>query len=142
MDRIAREHAAINVEVARDREEAARLLSARRSALSALARIRPTTILEDVTGHDGAMIDMNATFLELGVDSLMMTQAHARFQQEFEVPLSLKDYFGSTPTLSALADYIALHSASKDSDLGNLAQRPLDIRVRYILYIDHSKNQG
>jgi glycolate dehydrogenase FAD-linked subunit len=49
MDQIAREHAAIAVEVARDPEEAARLMSARRSALSALARIRPTTILEDVT---------------------------------------------------------------------------------------------
>ena len=49
MERIARDHQAIEVQTARDQEEAARLLSARRSALSALARVRPTTILEDVT---------------------------------------------------------------------------------------------
>jgi len=49
MERIAREHQAIDVQTARDQEEATRLLSARRSALSALARVRPTTILEDVT---------------------------------------------------------------------------------------------
>jgi len=34
---------------ARDAEEASRLTTARRSAFSALARMRPTTILEDVT---------------------------------------------------------------------------------------------
>jgi glycolate oxidase len=37
------------VEVAQSREHAERLLTARRSALTALARIRPTTILEDAT---------------------------------------------------------------------------------------------
>jgi glycolate oxidase len=43
-----REHAD-RVEVAQSREHAERLLTARRSALTALARIRPTTILEDAT---------------------------------------------------------------------------------------------
>lgn len=37
------------VEVAESREEAERLLTARRSAFTALARLRPTTILEDAT---------------------------------------------------------------------------------------------
>ena len=49
MEQIAREHEAIEVQIARTGEEADRLLTARRSALSALARVRPTTILEDVT---------------------------------------------------------------------------------------------
>lgn len=46
---IAREHGALSVEVARDADQAVKLASARRSAFAALARIRPTTILEDVT---------------------------------------------------------------------------------------------
>lgn len=49
MERIAREHGAIEVRVAKDEGEAARLATARRSAFSALARVAPTTILEDAT---------------------------------------------------------------------------------------------
>jgi glycolate oxidase len=49
MDAIAREHGAREVRAARDEAEAATLAAARRSAFSALARQRPTTILEDVT---------------------------------------------------------------------------------------------
>jgi len=49
MAAIAREHHAREVTTARDEAESLRLASARRSAFSALARIRPTTILEDIT---------------------------------------------------------------------------------------------
>ncbi len=49
MEQIARDHGARTVRVAADDAEAAMLASARRSAFSALARMRPTTILEDVT---------------------------------------------------------------------------------------------
>jgi len=47
--RIAREHRAREVRVAKTPEEASALTAARRSAFSALARIAPTTILEDAT---------------------------------------------------------------------------------------------
>jgi glycolate oxidase len=46
---LARARGARDVRVARDDAEALQLASARRSAFSALARVRPTTILEDVT---------------------------------------------------------------------------------------------
>jgi glycolate oxidase len=46
---ICREEGATQVSVARTEEEGAALLTARRSALAALSRLRPTTILEDVT---------------------------------------------------------------------------------------------
>ncbi len=49
MAEIAKENGAISVEQAADEAHATRLATARRSAFSALARIRPTTILEDVT---------------------------------------------------------------------------------------------
>jgi glycolate oxidase len=49
IEEIARSHGATTVTRAADAVEATRLASARRSAFSALARIRPTTILEDVT---------------------------------------------------------------------------------------------
>lgn len=49
MERIARECGATDVTRAKDDQHAIQLATARRSAFSALARIRPTTILEDAT---------------------------------------------------------------------------------------------
>ncbi|MEZ0385553.1 MAG: FAD-binding oxidoreductase [Verrucomicrobium sp.] len=46
---IARRHGAREVKLAANEAEGARLASARRNAFSALARVKPTTILEDVT---------------------------------------------------------------------------------------------
>jgi len=49
METICRKCGSLEVRVARDDAEGARLASARRSAFSALARVAPTTILEDAT---------------------------------------------------------------------------------------------
>jgi glycolate oxidase len=49
MERICREQGCMEVRVAKDDAEGAKLASARRSAFSALARVSPTTILEDAT---------------------------------------------------------------------------------------------
>ncbi|SDE29594.1 glycolate oxidase [Paenibacillus sp. UNCCL117] len=56
--RICREEGAASVQMARDAEEAERLMKARRSALSTLSRIRPTTILEDATVPRSKIADM------------------------------------------------------------------------------------
>jgi glycolate oxidase len=49
MEKLARKNSALEVRVAKDDAEAAKLATARRSAFSALARLAPTTILEDAT---------------------------------------------------------------------------------------------
>ena len=49
MEEIARKNGALEVRVAKDDAEATKLATARRSAFSALARVAPTTILEDAT---------------------------------------------------------------------------------------------
>ncbi len=49
MAEIARQNACVEVRIAQTDEEAAKLASARRTAFSALARVAPTTILEDIT---------------------------------------------------------------------------------------------
>jgi glycolate oxidase len=46
---LCRRHGALEIKVAADEQEAAKLRSARKVAFSALARVRPTTILEDAT---------------------------------------------------------------------------------------------
>ncbi|MBP6506227.1 MAG: FAD-binding protein [Opitutaceae bacterium] len=49
IEALARSHGATSVKRAADAAEAAKLATARRSAFSALARLKPTTILEDAT---------------------------------------------------------------------------------------------
>ena len=49
METICRDQGCLEVRVAKDEAEAAKLASARRTAFSALARVAPTTILEDAT---------------------------------------------------------------------------------------------
>src|SRR5438552_2714167 len=49
MERICRDKGCLELRVAKDDAEAAKLASARRAAFSALARVSPTTILEDAT---------------------------------------------------------------------------------------------
>jgi glycolate oxidase len=49
MEAIARRNGCLEIRVARDEAEVNQLANARRSAFSALARVAPTTILEDVT---------------------------------------------------------------------------------------------
>ncbi len=49
MAELAKKNGAMEVRVARDEAEATKLAAARRSAFSALARVAPTTILEDAT---------------------------------------------------------------------------------------------
>jgi glycolate oxidase len=48
----------VEVSVAQSQEEALKLLTARRSAFTALARLRPTTILEDATVPRSKIADM------------------------------------------------------------------------------------
>ncbi len=58
IERICRADDADRVEVAATPEEALKLLTARRSAFTALARLRPTTILEDATVPRSKIADM------------------------------------------------------------------------------------
>lgn len=58
MEELARKNGAREVRVARDEAEAASLATARRSAFSALARVAPTTILEDATVPRSELVTM------------------------------------------------------------------------------------
>jgi glycolate oxidase len=65
MAQLARKHGATDVRVAKDTAESLRLTAARRSAFSALARVAPTTILEDVTVPRSELAGMVAFIQDL-----------------------------------------------------------------------------
>jgi glycolate dehydrogenase FAD-linked subunit len=58
MRELALQHRAVRVEAAKDAAEGQRLALARRSAFVALARVAPTTILEDVTVPRSRLVEM------------------------------------------------------------------------------------
>jgi glycolate oxidase len=58
MEEIALKNQALSVRVAANAEEAARLATARRAAFSALARVSPTTVLEDATVPRSRLVEM------------------------------------------------------------------------------------
>jgi glycolate oxidase len=66
MVEIAKRCGATNVQIARDADEANRLASARRTAFSALARMSPTTILEDATVPRSELTKMIRFVQEVG----------------------------------------------------------------------------
>ena len=66
MVEIARRCGATDVQVAQNAEEGARLASARRTAFSALARMSPTTILEDATVPRSELTKMIRFIQEVG----------------------------------------------------------------------------
>jgi glycolate oxidase len=68
MAAIARNHGAREVVTAKDEAESLRLASARRSAFSSLARVRPTTILEDVTVPRSHLAEMVAFIAETAAE--------------------------------------------------------------------------
>ncbi len=66
MAELARKHGALEVRVAQTAEESLKLASARRSAFPALARVAPTTILEDITVPRSELAGMVAFIQDLG----------------------------------------------------------------------------
>ncbi len=66
MVQIARQCGATDVQIAATPEEAARLATARRSAFSALARMSPTTILEDATVPRSELTNMIRFIQQVG----------------------------------------------------------------------------
>lgn len=63
------------------------------------------------------LIDPHATFLELGFDSLFLTQANAAFKKAFGIRLTTRQLIETTPVLDALAGYIDGELAA-DADIG------------------------
>ncbi|MEO8070665.1 MAG: aminotransferase class III-fold pyridoxal phosphate-dependent enzyme, partial [Acidobacteriota bacterium] len=63
-------------------------------------------LLHDLSGVDIRALDERATFLELGFESLFLTQANAAVQRQFKVRTTFRQWFEQTPTISALAAFL------------------------------------
>ncbi|MDR7098650.1 amino acid adenylation domain-containing protein [Lysobacter niabensis] len=74
----------------------------RRSRL--IAQLRD--LFEDVAGFDLADADPDANFMELGLDSLMLTQVSLQLQKSFPVKISFRQLMGELASLDRLAAFV------------------------------------
>jgi amino acid adenylation domain-containing protein len=63
-------------------------------------------ILCDMSGMEPAALREDIQFLELGFDSLFLTQANMAIQREFGVRITFKQIFEETPTVGKLSDFL------------------------------------
>jgi acyl transferase domain-containing protein len=64
-------------------------------------------ILEETSGIELAGADQDATFMELGFDSLFLTQAAIAIGNEFKVPLAFRQLIEDFPTVATLGEHLA-----------------------------------
>ena len=65
-----------------------------------------TDIIQDLSGLDPTEIDSHASFLDMGFDSLFLTQANLKFKKVFKVKITFRQLFDDAPNINALAEFI------------------------------------
>ena len=73
--------------------------------------------LKDLSGQDQSGADINATFLELGFDSLFLTQVAGAFRKEFGIKVTFRQLLEDFSTMDTLAGHL-------DAQLPPEAMRP------------------
>ena len=63
-------------------------------------------IIQEMSGLEADDIDVVRSFLDMGFDSLFLTQANLRFKKEFKVRITFRQLFDEAPCLNQLATYI------------------------------------
>lgn len=67
---------------------------------------RLRTVAADLSGYAPEDLVETATFLDLGFDSLFLTQLASAFQGEYGVKITFRQLFDELPTLQALAEHL------------------------------------
>ena len=86
----------------------------------AAVRAELASLLEDLSGIDVASAPAGTSFLELGFDSLFLTQASQAIKTRFKAAVSFRQMMGELSTLDALTDHL---SASADFEIVPAVER-------------------
>ncbi|WP_306252748.1 non-ribosomal peptide synthetase [Parvularcula sp. IMCC14364] len=65
-----------------------------------------TELTANLSGYDEADLGASQTFLELGFDSLFLTQLATAFQKQYNVKITFRQLFDELPTLAAISAHI------------------------------------
>jgi len=68
-------------------------------------------LFTDISGIDLSKADSNATFFELGLDSLLLTQSTLKLKKKFKVSITFRQLLNDHGNLNKLADYLIKEGA-------------------------------
>lgn len=68
--------------------------------------LRIKQLLEDASGVDMQNVEPNRNFLEIGLDSLLLTQVAISLKKEFNLPITFRKLNEEYPSVEALVNYI------------------------------------
>lgn len=71
-------------------------------------------IFSDISGMDLHNADRKATFFELGLDSLLLTQSTIKLKKQFKVQVTFRQLLNDCNNFSALADYLVSNGVTVD----------------------------
>ncbi len=74
---------------------------------TAAIRARLIAVTADLSGYPEGDLDADKTFLQLGFDSLFLTQLATAFQSEFGAPVAFRQLVADQPTINILAAHLA-----------------------------------
>lgn len=93
-------------------------MSASAIAIAIASDVRPSTarhaslvivlreLFEDIASLDLSAVGSGASFMEIGLDSLTLTQAAIEFKKQFKVSLTFRQLMETYRSLDALAEYL------------------------------------
>lgn len=89
-------------------QELINTLSMRKDALTAQIK----QVLEDASGIEMNGIQSDRNFLEIGLDSLLLTQVAISLKKAFNLPITFRKLNEEYPSIAALVDYIDQNTAA------------------------------
>ncbi len=73
------------------------------------------TIVKDLTGIEAHEVDIQASFFDMGIDSLLLIQANQMVEDRLGVKISVVTLLEELETIQALADYVAEQLPAQDT---------------------------
>ncbi|TCC97253.1 polyketide synthase [Pedobacter hiemivivus] len=99
-------------------------------------------VLEDASGIEMNGIELNRNFLEIGLDSLLLTQVAISLKREFSLPITFRKLNEEYPSIETLVDYLDKNApqdvASHTEDLAP----PVLNHVQHPAYVAQTANNG
>jgi acyl carrier protein len=81
-------------------------------------------ILAELTGQEYATVEPGASFLDIGLDSLLLTQLSRSLQAEFKAPITFRRLMQELPTLTLVAaEIVATTPAAGSTSAAAIAPR-------------------
>lgn len=91
----------------------------------ALAKLQ--TLFADLSGLERSSLDVSVTHMELGFDSLFLTQASAAIQKTFGTKVTFRQLLEELTTLDALADHLVPFLSERQQPAKTLTELPASL---------------